>query len=130
MAVQRNPRIDMRTGALYAEAAYVFAKARWTPTLSYTYAAFGGDDPETSRYERFDPLYYGGSLYYLRPSALIFNLRMDPFEQHGGQKADDIAMRLGVAWGGQVQDAVNAHLQSLKQFPPRQKGGSLRIAGD
>jgi hypothetical protein len=63
MAVQRNPRIDMRAGALYAEAAYVFAKARWTPTLSYTYAAFSGDDPTTSRYERFDPLNYGGSLY-------------------------------------------------------------------
>ncbi len=60
---QRNPRIDMRAGALYAEAAYVFTKARWTPTLSYTYAAFSGDDPETSRYERFDPLFYGGSLY-------------------------------------------------------------------
>ena len=41
----------------------MFAKARWTPTLSYTYAAFSGDDPATSRYERFDPLYYGGSLY-------------------------------------------------------------------
>jgi hypothetical protein len=36
----------------------------------------------------------------------------------------------GLAWGGQMQDAVNAHLQSLKQFPPRQKGGSLRMAGD
>ena len=60
---QRNPRIDMRAGALYAEGAYVFAKARWTPTLSYTYAVFTGDDPDTSRYERFDPLYYGGSLY-------------------------------------------------------------------
>jgi hypothetical protein len=60
---QRNPRIDMRAGALYAEAAYVFTKVRWTPTLSYTYAAFTGDDPDTSRYERFDPLFYGGSLY-------------------------------------------------------------------
>jgi arylsulfatase len=71
-----------------------------------------------------------GFFDYLRPSTLIFNLRMDPFEQHGGQKADDIAMRLGIAWGGQVQDAVNAHLQSLKQFPPRQKSGTLRMAGD
>jgi arylsulfatase len=71
-----------------------------------------------------------GFFDYLKPSALIFNLRMDPFEQHGGQKADDIAMRLGVAWGGQVQDAVNAHMASLKQFPPRQKSGTLRMAGE
>jgi arylsulfatase len=67
-----------------------------------------------------------GFFDYNKPSALLFNLRMDPFEQHGGQKADDIAMRLGVAWGGQVQDALGAHLESLQQFPPRQKGASLR----
>lgn len=45
---------------------------------------------------------------------------------HVGQKADDIAMRLGVAWGGQVQDALGALFKSLQEFPPRQKGGSLR----
>ena len=67
-----------------------------------------------------------GFFDYNRPSSLLFNLRMDPFEQHGDQKADDIAMRLGVAWGGQVQDALGAHLKSLQEFPPRQKGGSLR----
>jgi arylsulfatase len=67
-----------------------------------------------------------GFFDYNKPSALLFNLRMDPFEQHGGQKADDIAMRLGVAWGGQVQDALGAHLESLRQFPPRQKGATLR----
>jgi arylsulfatase A-like enzyme len=70
-----------------------------------------------------------GFFDYLRPSALIFNLRMDPFEQHADQKADDIAMRLGVAWGGQVQDALAAHMQSLQEFPPRQRGGSLRPGG-
>ena len=36
----------------------------------------------------------------------IFNLRMDPYERHGGQKADDLAMRMGIAWGGQIQDAL------------------------
>ena len=71
-----------------------------------------------------------GFFDYLKPSALIFNLRMDPFEQHGGQKADDIAMRLGVAWGGQVQDAIKVLTQSLEQFPPRQKSGTLRMAGE
>jgi hypothetical protein len=29
-----------------------------------------------------------------------------------------------------VQDAVNALMESLKQFPPRQKSGTLRMAGE
>jgi arylsulfatase len=62
----------------------------------------------------------------LRPSALVFNLRMDPYERHGGQKADDFAMRMGIAWGGQVYDLLDEHAKSLAAFPPRQKGGSLR----
>ncbi len=66
-----------------------------------------------------------GFFDYNRPSALLFNLRMDPFEKQDGQKSADIAMKLGVAWGGQVQDALATHLQSLQEFPPRQKGGTL-----
>ena len=69
-----------------------------------------------------------GFFDYLKPSALIFNLRMDPFEQRDGQKADDIAMKLGVAWGGQVADVMGAHLETLKKFPPRQKSGTLNMA--
>ena len=38
----------------------------------------------------------------------------------------NIAMRLGVARGGQVQDALGALFKSLQEFPPRQEGGSLR----
>ena len=60
---QRNPSIDLRADGLYAEGSYTFAGARWTPSLSYTFGHFSGDDPNTARYERFDPLYWGGSLY-------------------------------------------------------------------
>lgn len=63
----------------------------------------------------------------LRPSTLVFNLRMDPFEQHDGQKSNDLAMRMGIAFGGQVIDAVQAHMKTFKEFPPRQAGGSLVI---
>ncbi len=66
-----------------------------------------------------------GFFDYNRPAALLFNLRMDPFEQHDGWKSQEIAMRLGVAWGGQVQDALGAWFGSLEAFPPRQKGGTL-----
>jgi len=63
---------------------------------------------------------------YLKPSALLFNLKMDPFEKHDGVKNHDISMKLGIAWGGQVQDALREHSESLKQYPPRQEGGTLR----
>jgi arylsulfatase A-like enzyme len=67
-----------------------------------------------------------GFFDYNRPSALLFNLRQDPFEKHDQWKSREVAMRLGVAWGGQVQDAIAAHMKTLAEFPPRQKGGSLR----
>lgn len=66
-----------------------------------------------------------GFFDFNRPSARIFNLRMDPFEKQEGWKSEEIAMRLGVAWGGQVQDALGAWMRSLEEFPPRQKGGTL-----
>lgn len=67
---------------------------------------------------------------YLKPSALLFNLRMDPFEKHDGVKNHDVSMKLGIAWGGQVQDALREHSETLKQFPPRQFGGTLRPGGE
>jgi hypothetical protein len=57
-ALERNPRIDMKAYAYYAEAGYRFATLRFLPTLSYGYATFSGDDPNTPQYERFDPLFY------------------------------------------------------------------------
>jgi arylsulfatase len=66
-----------------------------------------------------------GFFDYNRPAAMIFNLRMDPFERQDGWKSREIAMKLGVAWGGQIQDVLGAHYRSLSEVPPRQKGGTL-----
>jgi len=41
------------------QGAYEFAEATWTPTLTYRYAFFQGDDPLTARNEAFDPLFPG-----------------------------------------------------------------------
>ncbi len=68
-----------------------------------------------------------GFFDYHKPSTLTFNLRMDPFEQRDGHKANELSMRMGVAWGGQVYDLLGAHMRSLKDCPPRQKGGTLGI---
>lgn len=67
-----------------------------------------------------------GFFDYNKPSALLFNLRMDPFEKHDTHHSQFTANRLGIAWGGQVQDALAAHFKTLAEFPPRQKGGSLK----
>jgi len=70
-----------------------------------------------------------GFFDYNRPSALIFNLRMDPYERHDSHHSQFTAMKLGIAWGGQVQDALAEHFRSLAEYPPRQKGGSLKPGG-
>jgi len=41
--------------------AYELTAVRWTPKLSYRYAAFEGDDPGTAASEAFDPLFPGFS---------------------------------------------------------------------
>jgi arylsulfatase len=70
-----------------------------------------------------------GFFDYFKPSSLVFNLRMDPFERHGGQKSDDLAMKMSVAFGGQIQDAVTAHMATFQECKPRQEGGTLRMGG-
>ena len=62
-----------------------------------------------------------------KQSSLVFNLRMDPYERQDGQKSNDLAMKMGVGFGGQVADAVGAHIASFRKCAPRQKGGSLRM---
>ena len=57
-------------------------------------------------------------------SALMFNLRMDPFEQRDGHRSNLIAMRKAFL-GGMIRDILETHQKSLAEFPPRQKGGSL-----
>lgn len=59
--LERNSRFDMRAYAVTGEAGWIFAEAPWTPTFSYRYAQFSGDDPATPRYERWDQLLSGGN---------------------------------------------------------------------
>src|SRR5688500_9405163 len=66
-----------------AQAGYEIANVAWTPTLSYRYAFFEGDDPATAASEAFDPLFPGfqdwgswyqgeiGGEYFLINSNLI-----------------------------------------------------------
>lgn len=60
-AYQWNDRIDLEAYAGRVTAGYTFANLPWTPNLTLGYQTFSGDDPDTTRLERFDPLYYQGS---------------------------------------------------------------------
>lgn len=60
-AHQWNDNFDMAANAAWAQIGYTFQDVSWAPTLSYRYAYFSGDDPNTSAFERFDPLLSGGS---------------------------------------------------------------------
>lgn len=60
-AYQWNDRIQMSADAYNLETALTFTKTPWTPRLGYAFRWFGGDDPATSRFEKFDPLYYEGA---------------------------------------------------------------------
>ncbi len=60
LSVQNNDRIDMRAWGGRALAGYDFNHP-WKPSVSMGYQLFSGDDPDTKRLERFDPLYYEGN---------------------------------------------------------------------
>lgn len=53
---QWHPDYDMSAWAGYATLGYIARQAKWTPSLSYRYAVFSGDDPATQGYERWDSL--------------------------------------------------------------------------
>lgn len=61
LAFERSDRIDMRAWAGRAQVGYAFSGRRWEPTFTVGYQTFSGDDPDTDRLERFDPLYYEGN---------------------------------------------------------------------
>ena len=42
----------------------------------------------------------------------------------------DLAMKMGVAFGGQIQDAVRAQMATFEECKPRQEGGTLRMGSD
>jgi hypothetical protein len=53
---QWHPDFDMSAWAGYGTIGYIAREAKWTPSISYRYAAFSGDDPDTDTFERWDPL--------------------------------------------------------------------------
>lgn len=70
LAHQRHSDFDMSAWAGYATVGYLAQDLPWTPSLSYRFSGFSGDDPATARYERFDALYSGGLSEWLQGISL------------------------------------------------------------
>jgi hypothetical protein len=66
LAHQSNKNYDMSADAWYVSAGYEFGEWEWTPSITYRYAFFEGDDPATTAYERFDAPQSSGSDNWLQ----------------------------------------------------------------
>lgn len=58
---QRNSNFDMSAWAGYGEAGWNFAGTYGSPSISYRFAYFSGDNPDSESYNRWDALYTGGN---------------------------------------------------------------------
>lgn len=58
---QRNSHFKMRSYAYYGELGWLFKSTQGSPSVSYRFSYFSGDDPNTKAYERWDALYTGGN---------------------------------------------------------------------
>jgi hypothetical protein len=56
LAHQWHDDYAMSASAWYATIGYIARDLPWTPSISYRYSYFSGDDPETVQFERYDPL--------------------------------------------------------------------------
>jgi len=61
-ALETNKNFPMHATAGYLEAGWQIPSAALAPTWSYRYSIFSGDDPKTTTFERWDPLFTGGTL--------------------------------------------------------------------
>jgi hypothetical protein len=101
-AYQWNDRIDQEASAGRVTAGYTFSNVPWSPSVTLGYQTFSGDDPNTSKLERFDPLYYQGS-----PSAWAT----------GSKSASTF-----------INSNVNALTLAIRVQPTRQDTWTLRYA--
>jgi hypothetical protein len=101
-AYEWNNNIDMAAWAGRVQVGYTFTEYSWAPTISYSYQTFSGDDPSTSKLERFDPLFYEGS----------------PSSWSTGSKSSMVF----------INSNVNAHQISLRVTPTERDTFTLRYA--
>lgn len=121
LAYEWNDDIDLSAWAGRVQAGYTFAGLPWSPSLTYSYQAFSGDDPDTAALERFDPLYYEGS-----PSAWATGSKSSMVFINSNVQAHGLALRMKPT----AQDTVTlryAHIRAMHLNSPIQFGQSTRV---
>jgi len=120
-AYQWNNAVNLRAWAGRVQAGYTFAALPWTPTLTYSYQTFSGDDPTTMALERFDPLYYEGS-----PSAWATGSKSSMVFINSNVQAHGLALRVQPS----RRDTVTlryAHIRVNQLRSPVQFGQATRV---
>jgi hypothetical protein len=100
---------------------YTFAQTQWSPNLTLGYQTFSGDDPNTTKLERFDPLYYQGS-----PSAWATGSKSASTFINSNVNAATVALRVQPT----RQDTLTlryAHIRANELNSPVQFGQATRV---
>lgn len=121
LAYQWNDRIDLEAWAGRVTAGYTFANLPWTPNVTLGYQSFSGDDPDTTKLERFDPLYYQGS-----PSAWATGSKSASTFINSNVNALTLAVRVQPT----RQDTLTlryAHIRANELNSPVQFGQATRV---
>lgn len=93
LAHQTNGNFPMSASAGYGTVGYLARKLPGSPSLSYRYADFSGDNPATTRYERFDTLYSGGLNEWLQ--GITINKTLSQSNRSTHRVRFDVAPREG-----------------------------------
>ncbi|MEB3211460.1 MAG: alginate export family protein [Leptolyngbyaceae bacterium] len=120
-AYEWNSRIDQQAWAGRVQLGYTFHQLPWTPTLTYSYQTFSGDDPSTSELERFDPLYYEGS-----PSSWATGSKSSMVFINSNVQAHQVALRLSPSQTDTITLRY-AHIRANELRSPVQFGQATRF---
>lgn len=121
LAYEWNDEIDLDAWAGRITASYAFKNLPWSPTLTYGYQTFSGDDPDTAALERFDPLYYEGS-----PSAWATGSKSASTFINSNVNSHSLALRVKPT----VQDTFTlrySHIRVNELRSPVQFGQATRV---
>ncbi|MFC6637162.1 alginate export family protein [Sulfitobacter sp. JBTF-M27] len=121
VAYQWNDRIDLEAWAGRVTAGYAFTRMPWSPSLTLGYQTFSGDNPGTTKLERFDPLYYQGS-----PSAWATGSKSASTFINSNVNALTLALRVQPT----KRDTITlryAHIRANELSSPVQFGQATRV---
>jgi len=121
LALERNERIDLRAWAGRVQVGYTFASHSWRPSISYIYQSFSGDDPTTSRLERFDPLYFEGN-----PSAWSTGSKSSMVFINSNVNAHQLVFSVAPSWQDKITARV-ARISANELGSPIQFGQATRV---